>query len=161
MAVELSKSGRDRASGENFAAMFSQLQIDVDSDARSEDMVGHLVSGETSQQFRDYLLQDRYIGQVTHLERRFNADADAWLRSAAEGGGEEPSRLQVELAAEVQSSVQSPGDRMFMVTRIDVDWEGDGWRVTDFANGFVGNTPAGAGDLLRDALSGDGWRRLS
>ncbi len=140
--------------------MFSQLQIDVDSDADDEEMVSALVSPSAPEEFKNYLVQDRHNLRVTHTGRRFDESSPAWIRSAATHGNDSPTKVSVELAAETLSNIQLEGGRIFMVTRIDVSWDKDRWVVTDFANGFVGDTPIGAHDLLRDSLSGPGWRQL-
>lgn len=158
-AVEAAR-GRDRAAAEDFASMFAQLQIDVDNNVATEEMLAQLVDPGADQAWKDYLLQDRFTARQINLGRRFDTAETAWLRSSVVGGDDAPRRVNVELAGGVKTNLQEPGERLFMATRIDVVWKDDQWRVTHFANAIVGPLPVKPGDRVRDALEPGAWRAL-
>ncbi|WP_181310361.1 hypothetical protein [Nocardioides campestrisoli] len=92
-------SSTDRLAAENFAISFGQMIVDVREARDQEAVVDDLISTQLPAEVREFLLVDYEDQRALGSQRRLDLDFPAFVRSSIEGPADEPTRVNVELAA--------------------------------------------------------------
>lgn len=154
----LAQAGRDRISAESFAVSFAQLQTETRLTRDQDRFLAEVTSTQLDPAIYAFLQRDYEQQRTLGSQRGYDPESAGWVRSEVVGSENEPTRVNVEVAATATTALVDIA--VWNRTRVDVVWEDGAWRVIDYSSGLTPEQPTDENSEIRAALTGAGWREF-
>lgn len=155
--------GRQRVDGEKAARDIAKLLLDSRSSRSGEEVLGLVSSPILPATTRAYLIADYDRSRNGNLQRFCEPHAGAYIRSSFDGSASEPTRVNINFACFLWSTLLKFG-AWYVTGYSVVPSQSGGWQLAEagFSKAPIGLSPMNMTVVEKSQLLvGPGWRRLS